>query len=417
MDLSGSALILIDFQNDVLHPDGPVYRRGLATLPPAQRPAALANAARLVERFARAGRPVIWVNTILRPDHLDSALAPATRDEQGLTPESGFLAEGSWGAEVLAEVQPPSDALVVVKKGHSAFQFTPLDRLLSNLGVDTCLTLGAGGIDSLAASVRQGGALGYEMGIAVDATGYPPDAAYLRNLWNRAVLTTTDEALAALATPAAAAPREPRTALLLIDLQNDFVHPEGAQHRLGHNTRLSDADREQIVRNNQRLLRATRAAGNPVVFTMTVHRDDMLDSAAPPIGPRNKPVPPGQDYLRAGTWGAQVLEALVVEPDDFVITKKGRSAFGFTPLHRILRNVGARRCIVTGGGIHGCVEDTIREGVGLGYAFTVATDAIYEPNSPNLAVMADQTRFETTDAILGALGAADERARARLAPR
>lgn len=65
------------------------------------------------------------------------------------------------------------------------------------------------------------------------------------------------------------------------------------------------------------------------------------------------------------SWGSQVIEGLEDDEHDFVVTKRGRSCFGSTPLHRILRNLGVRRCIVTGGGIYGCVEDSVPKGVGL----------------------------------------------------
>ena len=114
-------------------------------------------------------------------------------------------------------------------------------------------------------------------------------------------------------------------------------------------------------------------------------------------------MPPGEDYLLPGSWGAQVIEGLEVDEHDFVVTKKGRSCFGATPLHRILRNLGVRRCIVTGGGIYGCVEDSVREGVGLGYGFTVVSDATYEPNSPVLKILAQRVDCKSTDEVLAAL--------------
>jgi nicotinamidase-related amidase len=86
-----------------------------------------------------------------------------------------------------------------------------------------------------------------------------------------------------------------------------------------------------------------------------------------------------------------------------VITKKGRSGFGFTPLHRVLRNLGVSHCVVTGGAVHGCVEDTVREGAGLGYQLTLVPDALYRPNSPTIEVMKDYVRFKTTAEVLAEL--------------
>jgi len=399
--LGSAALLLVDFQNDFLAPGGLVQRLGLAALTDDERNRTIANARSLAESMRSSGRPVVWALTILRPDHLDSGL-PKAMSELGLTVESGFLVEGSWGAELVPEVRAGPDDVVLVKKGPSAFQFTYLDRLLTNLGVSSCIIAGGGVLDGLPESVRQGGALGYEMIIASDACGYAAGSSHLRNLWNRGAIASTDDILQALRQPPPAE-RPSRTALLVVDLQNDFVHEEGAQHVMGHNKRLTAEQRETIVRNNERLVDAMHATGNAVVFAVTTQRPDMLDVAAPPIAPRNKPVPAGLDYLVEGSWGAQVMEGVAVGDDDLVIGKKGRSAFGFTPLHRILRNLGVRHCIVTGGGIHGCVEDTIREGAALGYTLDIASDAVYEPDSPNLEVIRGRASLKPTAEIVTAL--------------
>jgi len=402
MDLKRSALILIDFQNDFFHSQGLLSRAGISGLSEPARRSFLINARSLVEEMKKAGRPVIWVKTVLRRDHLDSALAPAVRDSMGLTAERGFLVEGSWGSEIMEEVQPASDDLVVVKKGHSIFQFTHLDRLLANLGVDTFIAAGGAGLDGIADSIRQGGALGYEMLIPADATGYPPESVHLKNLKNRALLTTTSNLLAELRPSGETFVKPSKTALLLIDLQNEFVHPDGFHERLGY-AHMSAEERDLVIRNNQRLLRAMREKGSPIIFVITLYRKDRLDDASSPTAIRNRPMPPGEDYLLAGTWGAQVHEGLEVRDEDLVIPKKGRSCFGFTPLHRVLRNLKVDRLIVTGGGIYGCVEDSIREGSGFGYRFTVVSDATYEPNSPVLKILAERVDCKSTDEVLADL--------------
>ena len=148
-----------------------------------------------------------------------------------------------------------------------------------------------------------------------------------------------------------------------------------------------------------------REKGHPVVFLVTYHRRDMLDSAHPPVIMRTESVPPGDEYLLEGSWGGQLMEGLECQEGDLLIKKKGRSGFGTTSLHRTLRNLKVGRCIVTGGGIHACVEDTVREGVGLGYRFVVATDAVYDLNSHSLGVIADHAEFKPTDEVLACLSA------------
>jgi nicotinamidase-related amidase len=237
--------------------------------------------------------------------------------------------------------------------------------------------------------------------VARDAT-YPAESPYLETLWNRAELKSTAEIVAALAGSGTAKPAQTKTALLIVDIQNDFVHPNGLKHRLGQSS-LTDAERTLILRNNRRLIQMMREKGNPIVFVITVHRRDSLDSAPPPIGRRNKPIPLGEDYLVEGSWGAELVEGLEMREGDLVITKKGRSGFGFTPLHRVLRNLGVNHCIVTGGAVHGCVEDTVREGAGLGYRLTLVPDALYRPHSPRIEVMNDYVELKNTAEVLAEL--------------
>ena len=402
MDLSRSALVLIDFQKDFLDPKGRVQNLAGFNLPAEVREPLLKNARLLIQRARAMGRPVIWVKTILRQDHLDSALSPVTREVMGLTAEKDFLTEGSWGTEMVEGFSPEPDDFIVVKKGHSAFQFTHLDRVLTNLGIKACVTIGGGPLDCLADTVRQGGALSYEMVVPSDATGYPLESGYLHNLRNRVVAPSTEELLASLSSSEESHPSADKVAMLLIDLQNEFVHPDGFHERLGF-AHMSEEERSLILGNNQRLLKSMRAKGNPIIFVTTTYREDRLDDASSPAARRNRPLPPGEKYLLEGSWGAQVLEGLEVEEKDLVITKKGRSCFGFTPLVRILRNIGVDQCIVTGGGIYGCLEDSVREGVAYGYRFTVVSDATYEPNSPVLKILADRVECKPTDDVLADL--------------
>jgi ureidoacrylate peracid hydrolase len=398
LDLSRSALLLIDCQKDFLHPQGALQRLGLYRITDEERAGLVENAHQLLQSIRSAARPVIWAKTALRADHLDSALPWSIRRHMNLGPESKFLVEGAWGCEFLDALKPAEADIVVVKKGSSAFQFTYLDHLLANLGVDTCVALGGPVTGALADSVRQGGALGYEMIVACDAA-YPINSAHLKTLWNRVELKSTTEIVAALSATERAHGSESRTALIVVDMQNDFVHPKGLKHRLGQSA-LSDSERRMIIENNRRLIEVMRQKGNPVLFVTTIHRRDAIDSAPPPIGRRNKPIPSGEDYLLEGSWGAQIAEGLEVREGDLRITKKGRSGFGFTPLHRILRNLGVNHCIVTGGAVHGCVEDTVREGAGLGYRLTLVPDALYRPNSPTIEVMKNYADLKNTGEVL-----------------
>ena len=83
-----------------------------------------------------------------------------------------------------------------------------------------------------------------------------------------------------------------------------------------------------------------------------------------------------------------------------MVEKKGGSGFGYTPLHRILRNLHARRLLVTGGATTGCVWATVQDGVALGYDMTVIADATYPADSLELKTLARWCAVRPTADVL-----------------
>ena len=73
-------------------------------------------------------------------------------------------------------------------------------------------------------------------------------------------------------------------------------------------------------------------------------------------------------------------------------------------LFRILRNLNVTSCVVSGGAVHGCIEATVREGVGLGYTFTIVPDAAYPPRSLVPDVLEKQAAFKSTAEVINDLG-------------
>ncbi|MBV9121670.1 MAG: cysteine hydrolase, partial [Chloroflexi bacterium] len=254
-------------------------------------------------------------------------------------------------------------------------------------------------------TVRHGGAFGYDMVVVPDACGYPTAAPQLATLQKRAAFASTDRVIQAVNMATASRQRSAKPALIVVDMQNDYVHPAGAQYAHGHNAHLDAEAMFRLIRNNERLLQATRGAGHPVIYVVTERRHDPLDNGSPPAALKSPPVPSGTDYLVIGTWGAEVLEEIKPLPEDFIERKKGRSGFSMTPLHRLLRNLEVTECVVSGGALHGCLEDTVRVGAALGYAFTIVTDAIYPgpPSDASRQVLGTHASFKTTDEVLALL--------------
>jgi len=401
--LRKSALLLVDFQNDFIDPPDTLADLGIKPISGNDRITAFRNARMLLESVRDANRPVFHVRTAFRPDLADCLFSPFWIERIGS--KIPFLVEGSHGASFVKEIAARPSDFIVTKKGHSAFQHTPLDRMLTEQNVSSCIVAGFSGVvGSVDDTVRQGAALGYEIVLISDAS-FPLDSSGSGSLRNRAIIQTTTETVDELSkVDQHAAERESglRPALIVVDMQNDSIHREGCNERLGF-SHLTDAERELIISNNQRLSNFMRQKGWPVVYVNLAHRIDLSDSASPKMVHRNKQLPSGTGRRTEGSWGAQTVAELAPQEKDYVLIKKGQSAFGFTPLHRLLRNLAINRCFVTGGAVTGCVSDTVREGAGLGYRTVVVSDATYPPRSPHLASLAGRAEIKTTDEVMRVL--------------
>jgi ureidoacrylate peracid hydrolase len=248
-------------------------------------------------------------------------------------------------------------------------------------------------------------ALGYEQFLIEDAV-YPPRSPGLATLKNRVEFVSTEQVETIARVPAVAVQEDrPAQALIIVDIQNDFVHPQGAMQSCGY-SHLSDVDRERIVANNRALAGAFRSRGWPVIFVRNVLTPHGHDTVLARSGLRVRPMPAGAQFILEGGWGAELVDGLAPEEGDIHVIKRGHSAFGFTPLHRTLRNLRVRRCVVTGGAVTGCISDTVREGVGLGYEMTIISDATYPAASPYLEVLANRGEVRPTAAVLAELAGA-----------
>jgi biuret amidohydrolase len=172
-------------------------------------------------------------------------------------------------------------------------------------------------------------------------------------------------------------PIEPATtALVIIDMQRDFLESGGFGESLGNDvSRLAAA-----VPPCQALLAAARAAGLLVVHTREGHRPDLTD--CPPAkwerGPPGKrigdPGPMGRILIR-GEAGHDIIPALTPEPGEVVLDKPGKGAFCETDLGLILRNRGITTLLVCGVTTEVCVNTTIREANDRGFRCIAVADA------------------------------------------
>ncbi len=153
-------------------------------------------------------------------------------------------------------------------------------------------------------------------------------------------------------------------ALLVVDMQNDYCHSDGALARNGTDVSSTEAMLPRLVA----LIEAARQAGAKVIFIRTTH-DEWTDSPARKSLPRLRSMP----VCRTGTWGTEFY-GVSPGPDDYVITKHRYSAFLGTSLDLVLRSIGTQTLIVTGVSTHTCVDCTARDGFQRDYFTVVPAD-------------------------------------------
>ena len=168
-----------------------------------------------------------------------------------------------------------------------------------------------------------------------------------------------------------------RTALLLIDMQRDFVEPGGFGESLGNDVSLLHA----VIPPLRAVLAATRAAGMTVLHTREGHLGDLSDcppaklNRGTPTMRIGDPGPNGRVLIR-GEYGHDIVDELAPLPGEVVIDKPGKGAFYATDLHELLEVAGITSLIVTGVTTEVCVHTTTREANDRGYECLVVSDCV-----------------------------------------
>jgi nicotinamidase-related amidase len=167
------------------------------------------------------------------------------------------------------------------------------------------------------------------------------------------------------------------TALLIIDMQRDFVMPGGFGEALGNDVTPLQA----TIAPTRRVLEAARKKGMLVIHTREGHRPDLTD--CPPtklVRGRGKtrigdPGPMGRILVR-GEIGHDIVPELYPAPGEPVIDKPGKGAFYATDLELILRDRGIKTLIVCGVTTEVCVNTSVREANDRGYECVVLSDCV-----------------------------------------
>ncbi|MSO66080.1 MAG: isochorismatase family protein [Alphaproteobacteria bacterium] len=387
-DPAHTALLVVDMQNDFCHPDGFYGRRGMDV---AAMPTLAARVQALVDEARRLGILILWI----RAHYDDLALgAPMAEvlNRPGRT--SGSCLAGSFGADWFGSLRPREGAneAVVTKHRYSAFWDSAVDLYLRSNAIQTVVLCGVSTDVCVESTARDAFFRNYFIVTAADASSSRPE--FHRTALDAlarafGVVHTTDELLASWRGADAAGGRgwhavtkdreaawpfdtlvtPGHTALVIVDMQNDFCHPHGVMGEAGEDLSEFPA----AIAAQASLLAAARQCGAMVVHVqgsnLPVARPR---SARGLVSEREKVV----RLTQPGTWGAQNADALAPLPHEPVVLKHRYSAFVDTRLETLLRSNGMRTLVVTGTATQTCVESTVRDGQMRDYRIVVPADAV-----------------------------------------
>ena len=170
---------------------------------------------------------------------------------------------------------------------------------------------------------------------------------------------------------------EGKVALIVIDMQRDFLLPGGFGETLGNDVSLL----QKVVPPLAEVLAAARESGLLVIHTREGHLPDLSD--CPPAKlQRGKPsqrigdVGPHGRILIRGEYGHDIIDELAPVDGEILIDKPGKGAFYATELGAILQESGITHLIVTGVTTEVCVHTTVREANDRGYDALVLSDCV-----------------------------------------
>lgn len=166
------------------------------------------------------------------------------------------------------------------------------------------------------------------------------------------------------------------TALIIIDMQRDFVLPGGFGEKLGNDTSLLLA----AVEPTHRVLVAAREKGMLVIHTREGHRPDLSDCPPAKLTRGGKTFigtegPMGRILVR-GEQGHDIIHQLYPAAGEPVIDKPGKGSFHATDLHQILLDRKIKTLVVCGVTLEVCVHTTVREANDRGFECVVLSDCV-----------------------------------------
>jgi ureidoacrylate peracid hydrolase len=207
-----------------------------------------------------------------------------------------------------------------------------------------------------------------------------------------------------------------RTAIIVVDMQNDFGAEGGMFHRVG----IDISPIQRAVRPTAKVLNAARAAGMKIVYLKMGFQPDLSDLGAPESPNRVRHLlmnvgkvvtaPNGAEsrILIRETWNTEIVPELTPKPDDIVLYKHRFSGFYETELHTTLKQLRINYLVFTGCTTSVCVESTIRDAMFRDYSCLLLEDCAAEPIGQDLQRDNHEASLLVIQTLLGWVSSSNE---------
>lgn len=162
------------------------------------------------------------------------------------------------------------------------------------------------------------------------------------------------------------------SALIIVDVQNDFCHSEGAAAKMNLDISFVQATVPKILE----LIELARGIDVPRIYLRGEHSHWFNSDIWLRRGAKGRSIDTTRvPLVEAGSWGAEFYE-VSPRPDELVITKHRYSGFAYTPLELALQTLRTTNVLICGTATNVCVEATARDAIMRGYFPVVVSDCV-----------------------------------------
>lgn len=206
-----------------------------------------------------------------------------------------------------------------------------------------------------------------------------------------------------------------KTAVMVVDMQNDFGSRGGMFDRAGIDISMI----QRAIGPTAKVLASAREAGVKIIYLKMAYSPDLSDLGAPHSVNRVRHLrlgvgetiraPDGSEsrILIRDTWNTDIVPELKPEPDDVIVYKTRFSGFYETNLDAMLKELAVRHLIITGCTTSICVESTVRDAMFRDYLCVLLADCMNEPIGYGLPRSNHDASLMATEVLLGWVSGSD----------